>query len=324
MNIDSLSCEEIKELVTSLVNDPECKEKTKEVFSAISDHDRLEVVGEATSVIQMICILDTFSCGEQYHHPKLSPVIVGLRPKIFAELLTVVDDHQMEVLKHEAMAEPIQYQLSHLFEVMSQEETSFTRELQALKRQISTLEVSTLTTTQLRKLTNDLADASKNIDDALRKIDRALILAWNTDRPDLVDNFTQLKEYYHNDNRIGLGHPAANQRPASGLYATLDSQLTEVYGNDDDDKPTIEALAKLSIWYLKDYWDIGLLRSISDDEKKLLSGSEEDPNTREQREHLRQKALEALAQRGLSCVGDFKKAKIFSKPMLAELIQKRP
>jgi len=310
--------EEVVEYVAEIAQESDWKERITKLFSDLEERELLEALGSGVDADMFLAIVDILPPSE-HHHPKLSPVMVGLPPKTFLEVLIKATELQLTTLRHEAVAEPLQHQLTLLYHTMSQNETAFTKELQSLKEQVATFDVTALTKKELDELYNNLHKVSGTIDSALHKIDLALALAWNTDRPDLVDSFTELKEYYLNDLRIGLGHPQGEKRAPSGLYATLEQHLEDLFA-DVDGEPATEALAKLSIWYVKDFAALGLLPHLTDEERAIIESAEDIES--EKREQLRTKALATLSKMGLNSVEDFRREKIYSKAMLQEFLRR--
>ena len=91
-----------------------------------------------------------------------------------------------------------------------------------------------------------------------------------------------------------------------------------------DDEPAVEGLVKFSVWYLKDYWELGLLPGV---EKQADLDIDMEKHTEAERAEYREKlftlARDTLDQVGLSTVGDLKNAFIFSKQTLQEYINQK-
>jgi len=103
----------------------------------------------------------------------------------------------------------------------------------------------------------------------LATLNKALQLAWNSNRVDLIEKLSTAKETCQKFVISIIGHPRHAVNPPTGLYARLEARLNAVFGNPSDpndieaagnDEPAMEALVKFSIWYLKDYWDLGCCR----------------------------------------------------------------
>ena len=77
-----------------------------------------------------------------------------------------------------------------------------------------------------------------------------------------------------------------------------------------DEDPACDALVKFSVWYLQDYFELGLLPEVTNE-------AELDRDPQRYRELARQR----LHRLGLKTVGDLKRAGIFSRATLAEHVK---
>jgi hypothetical protein len=155
-------------------------------------------------------------------------------------------------------------------------------------------------------------------------------LAWNSDRLDLIEKLSQAKEAFQKILYSTIGHPKSVSAPATGFYAKLQEKVFGIFGNPanaedvdalNDDDPAIEGLAKFSVWYLKDYWKIGLLPSIRDPNTfDKLAGMEGTEEAHHLKAELLSQVKENLHRIGLNTVGDLKKMGIFSQKILQEYI----
>nr|NGX58750.1 hypothetical protein [Chlamydiota bacterium] len=109
----------------------------------------------------------------------------------------------------------------------------------------------------------------------------------------------------------------------TGIYLLFEQIISSPFASEDpnktlqDDEPGVEALAKLSLWYMKDYWEMGLLPSIkNEDQLKLDPEKHSDKECQEYREKLMEEVNDNLEKFDLKTVGDFKKVFIGSKELL--------
>lgn len=298
--------------------------KLRALYRGLFERRHLEALAQLLTSQQALEILDDNIFSDPLHHPKLSPLFVGLSNPVFAAVIAGSTPEQLHIIQNEAGTEPVQHQLTLLMHALGQEEWRLIDTMNSLKERINAIEPSKMTRQELNTLEQELGLPAQQAEQALLILDKALAITWNSGRQDLIEKFSQLKEHYSHDYRVEVGIPHNADERASGLYALLMERLEAVYGEGgaalDLDDAASDALASLSVWYLKDYWEIGLLPHIVDDKRLLaLLDSEGSANDRES---LRQEALDNLKKAGLNSVGDFKAARIYSKAMLMEYLQK--
>ncbi|MFI5344561.1 MAG: hypothetical protein ACHQUC_10110, partial [Chlamydiales bacterium] len=292
---------------------------------------RLEAVGKGFSLQQFLIILSSIA---QHALPigKLSPLLVGLAPAIFQQALHQLNFEQLSVLKQESLTEPLQHQLTlfiHALERVCQVQESV---ILQIGQKVSELgQTEDLTHSTINQIENRIDTLKKFGDEILQAIDQAQAITWNTNRLDLIANLNQLKERFHHQVLHQIGSKSSEDYLATGLFANLEKFLFGAFGlsqgskqaNDalKDEDAAIEGLAKFSIWYLPDYWEVGLLPTIPNPEKLEL-----DPSMHSEKERFDHRQLlfslvqQNLDKLSLTTVGDLKKFKIFSKRMLKDFI----
>lgn len=291
---------------------------------------RLEAIGKGFSLQQFLIILSSIA---QHDLPieKLSPLLVGLAPAIFQQALHQLNTEQLAMLKQESLTEPLQHQLTlfaHALERVCQLQESV---IQQIGQKVSELGQEDLTHSIINQIENRIDTLKKFGDEILQAIDQAQAITWNTNRLDLIANLNQLKERFHHQIHHQIGSKSSHDYLATGLYDNLEKFLSGAFGasqgssqaNDalEDDDASIEGLAKFSIWYLPDYWEVGLLPTILNPEELEL-----DPSMHSEKERFDHRQLmfslvqQNLDKLSLITVGDLKKFKIFSKKMLKDFI----
>lgn len=308
--------------------DDEWKAKTMAVVEALEDRELLEAVAQGMGTHQAGLVLMVE--GQTNSHPLLSPLWVGLRPEVFDVLISTASVKQLQIMQHEAAYEPLQSRLLDLAERHREREQSFDKEIRQLAQEITGITNNSLTQAMLQDIRDGLENLRERIDEASHKLDKALAIAWNSDRADLVDTYTTLKERFHRDAVYGVGFPLNGPEAASGLYAELQNKLERPFmvshdpeenGFLEGNAPGAEALARLSVWYLKDYWEIGLLPGLTDkDVAEIQAIRRLSDEETVHRETMRQQALGRLADIGLTTVKDFRDKEIFSKQMLIDYV----
>lgn len=226
------------------------------------------------------------------------------------------------------MTEPLQHHLllfvheiKHSYEVLQSQFIS-------LHRKIQQLPVSELNTQELQELQADIADLQQNIHQICSKIENALSLAWNTNSAELIEILSGYRERYERFLFSSIGQPL-NHAKASGIYLELENKLHSVFEANpeedqaealEDNEPAIEALARLGIWYVEDYWRLGLLPKVSDPEElllPLLGGNAE------LLEKYRKEVERHLAHIGLKTVKDLKQHHVVSQALLRDFLKGR-
>jgi hypothetical protein len=301
-----------------------------EIYARENSPEELEVLGRKITASQAIEILKIHSQKPE-HQWKLSPLLVGITHSIFLEMLNIATPEQLKTLQKESANESIQHHLTVLTHDIAYATDIEEKKLEQLEQEIESIDPQ-FSAEDLKNITLKLQKAEIWQEKTASLISRALSLAWNTGRPDLVERLTALKEHCIRTDVFYIGIPPNQDRPTSGLYAALEKKLNEFYGNRSDpsdiealrdDEPSIEALTKLSLWYLKDYWAIGLLPEFTKPEELELDSSHTDYERRDHVEGLMKLTQKNLDKLGLRTVQDLKKAHIYSKAALQEYIAKR-
>lgn len=277
-----------------------------------------EALGKKLSVAQFQMLLELYVKGKERDRDKLFPLLVGMNPQIFTQCLDSLSPQQIEVLKREAMIEPLQHQLSMACHVLTSEIAHLNDFSFSLYKLLEPSNIGSFSRKDLKIALEKIVNVAESYKQILVKIDRALTIAWNTVRTDLVDNLSILKENCQKFLKEIFGFSEIDW--GKELNEEFIAHLTSaVYGDpnnpDDidalhDDESAVEFLAKLQIWYPQDYFEVGLLPGISENKLKLPT----------HRDKLLEKAHRNLKDLGLITVKDVREAGIFSKKSLVEYI----
>ncbi|MBA3957992.1 MAG: hypothetical protein H0X51_06335 [Parachlamydiaceae bacterium] len=327
--LSQTSSEQLQALVSSIndQHDAQWKEKLLATFNALTTPNQLETVAGALTPVQARYLLEK---TPEWGITKLPPLMAGLPPAVFPEILLEATPQILQSLKQIAVTEPLQHQLT----VLQHEMTLFTEKLTAtlmLKEQERFNLIPSEMGLKERSLTeNQLSDLVAASLYLLKILDQALAVAWNSERTDLIESLSSLKEHCLKTLQPAIGQPRTEESAPTGLYALLEESFNRVYSDPNnpsdpqslrDDDPVMEALAKFSIWYLEDYFDIGLISSVRD--KSSLELNPEQFSEGKCIEHRRKLFLEAqdkLATKGLVTVRDLKAHRIFSKKSLLDYL----
>lgn len=287
------------------------------------NQSRLIEIGKNLTVNDLIFILDSIS-KKKVGAEKLSPLLIGLPFQIFGQMLNLTANFSFDALKKEGFLEPIQHHLTLFANECLELVNSHQESINLLNQEAREINVKHLTFKTLENFYHKISLLIQKLQLFLKGIDRALAITWNTNRIDLIEKFSHIKEMNHNQVFKQIGFPKTETTMATGLFAFLDEILFKTYGPLEqrggeslkDDDIAIEGLTQLGVWYLADYFDLGLLPGFKtkEDLTKL------NPEQTQELFYVVQRNLEEL---GIGTVLDLKKAHIFSKDMLLEFIQRR-
>jgi len=270
---------------------------------------------------QLLIILDAVA-----HHAlpesKLLPLLVGMPNSVFVQVLHQANPEVLNFLKLEGVIEPIQHHLTLLADTVEKQDNEIGTSLMIMGQEISQLDVSTIRRSDLQKMRKQLETKREYYLNTIALASKALAIAWNTNRLDLIEQFTKIKERCLSALHDFIGTPGKDDNPGTGMYGLLEQTLSAVYSESPelkDSDPATEALAQFSIWYLRDYWSLGLLPSIKHEEDLELN-TEDELAKRDHRQKLFAAVQESLNRLGIGTVGDLKKVEIFSKNLLEDHI----
>lgn len=312
-------------------NTPKWREKTRAIILGLANSDQVKVAGSSLSVPQILDFFESNLLSREDNFNKLLIFLVGMTHQTFSQLLYEISESQLQALLQTSFSEPLQHQLTIFNHEMSIKYQMMNSELDKLFNDIQNLSVENLGRNELIDIKNQINDQALDFNKSLEKIRNGLRIAWNTNRFDLIENLNSLKNKYLHTLLNFIGHPMTLEHSSTGLYGLLEDTLSKAFGkpfdlNDpeslNNDEPSLEALVKFSIWYLKDYWEVGLLPKIK---KEVDLGL--DPNTHSEQECLQYRDLlfsevqHNLEKLHLRTVRDLKKAHIYSKKALIEYLQ---
>lgn len=315
---NKLSPEQITDLASSIKDQNHLISFVK----GMKEPREIEFFSNQLSYAQLNSLLDTIT------HDKLLPLLVGMKPEVFKELMANATQKQLDLLKKEAITEPLQYQIQTLANLLDNEVTAINKMTIQSEQGISTIDLKEFSLADLSMIKDLFYALSKRSQVLLKILSNVLTIAWHTNRPDLLAQLGHAKEMCQKNLVYGIGCEQSLDHPSTGLWELLKTRLSSVFGNTNydekalkDEDPAMEALVKFSIWYLKDYWEVGLLPEIQFETQLEL-----DPNKYSEKEILeyREKLFTLvqlnLAKLKLFTVADFKSAGIFSRKSFIEYV----
>lgn len=291
-------------------------EKLPAVADMLTATPLLESIGKILTEKQFLILLEAY-LKDQFSLHKLLSILVGLPSHIFIKTIETAPREYLEPLKKEELLEPLQNHLNILGHNCEKERVELHQIEEKLFKEIQELNKKNLNNLTLKEIKTKIISLENRYQRILGILDRALSILWNTSRIDLLDRFSRLKE------SANLQYVLINGTQAHrlGLQVYLKKILNDIYEEEssqengkilNDDDLTIDGLTKLGVWYLKDYWEVGLLPKI-----KKFEELDQNPTA-----HLFHNVQENLDRLGIKTIKDLKNANIYSKDMLIEYIQK--
>lgn len=303
------------------------KEKLEQLFIHLPD-SHIESFGKALNSMQFHEIV-RFAGSHQKdsaNRKKLTSLFVGISPLVFSDLLSHASQEELSFLREEAVTEPVQHHLSLITTELDQRFNEFCNQISLKTEKVDAIDLQKLGNKELSELYECFEKFNKEGRKILNLTSRALAIAWNANRADLIQELGRIKELCQKCMNDLIGKEGTQETPSSGLYHTLDKKVSELFSDQDsqgnltlmkDSTPALEALVKFSVWYIQDYAEVGLLPEISMSHAADPDRQEEDLKSREQMFIM---AENNLRQIGLSTLSDLKNARIYSKKALKEYI----
>lgn len=324
-NLPHFSFEDIAESFTLLQTQPtiDSKEKLTFLFQFVDSSGGFETLGKHLSLPRFLNLLNFLSL-----HPtsqqRLTYILAGLQSPIFSKALNFFQPHHLALFKDEGLLEPLQYHLTQfihegesLFKQINQEADRFEKDFPSITQ-------DELTSDQLNGLIHQIDICRNQILDFLDRASIALSIAWNTDRIDLIEKLSTINESMQHQLAAVIGHQASNDMQSTGLYATLEKVFSSIFDASlKEDDASVEGLTRLSIWHLKDYWELGLLPHIDRlEELDLDPGQFNDIKRSAHHQDLFSQVQLQLERLKIGTVGDLKREYLFSRPLLKAYIDR--
>lgn len=300
--------------------------QARTLYLQAQERKELENLGKTLTLAQFLDLLEMSPELGEGLRQRLNPLLVGLPSPVFFEALSVFSPEQLRTLCLVADDEPLQYHLTLIIHELSEQGIRHANEVTTIVNDINQYDIAKVTQSDLEGFRKRIHEARAYFLHALTTLDHALTLAWNTNRESIIDKLTILKENWIRYLSAELGHPGDETHMATGIYALFDTHFGAIYPLSalSDDDAAFDALAALSVWYIEDYWNLGLLPGIKAAEQLHLNPREHDEiSQRLYRERLTTAARENLQALGLNTVGDLKQERLYSQRMLARFIQRR-
>lgn len=294
-------------------HDARARTKWMSLLESSTDRETLQAMGGKMTAELLLETLEWAVHQTGEHQQKLVCIISAVPQNVFASGFSSVTESHMTLLKSLAGEEPIQHHLTLLAHKWAHEAEEQAIILERLRKNIMLYDVRDANQDDYETYKKAIEVVQTHFQQSLSLLDKALSLAWNSSRADLIDRLTTLKENWQRYALDVIGNPASEATEANGLFRELDTHFDLVFGDAsnpsqlaalEDDDLGIEALAALSIWNAQDYRELGLIRQ----------------DTEVSHDQLLEVIQERLKELKLATVADFKQAKIYSKTALQKYI----
>lgn len=330
--LSTSNIEQIVVLVAALQPelDYRAAEKLKVIFRSFKESHHFEKIGKVINASQLAILIPLFDHQEVERIEPLSHLFSDMLPIVFKGWLSKAGEEELVLLRKMGIFPPLQHQLTLLSHEIERELDDFHRKTVELTSGLLKLSLETISYTIFNEYLTKLIKLRQQDEHLYHLVNRALLIAWNSERTDLIEKLTLLKDGCHRMLYEYIGQPRTSTHVPTGVYEILEFHFAEVFGNandpsDDaalkDDEPGIEALTKFGLWSLLDYYGVGLLPEFDVATWENLKNDEESFHAYEAEMHKHLNAhLDALC---LNTVADFKKAHIYSLGMLRDFLLNR-
>lgn len=234
---------------------------------------------------------------------RLSALLMGVSENAFSGLLSNINENVLAQLFLCIHEEPLLHQLTIFGNATEKSLNERIQKIEGCLSEIEAIDHSNLTTNELDTLYLSIHAIEDEVESLKTGLQNALRLAWQSDRQQLVEQFSHLKEVTERLHGQMLGRQRNEGIPATGLYLRLEQKLSSIYDNRlKESDPSIEALAVLGIVYAEEFQEMGLIAKGKQD-------------------HTLQQVQQGLDRLGLHTVADIKANRIFSAHGLKEYIK---
>lgn len=284
--------------------------------------------GKALSTVQILEIMNYIKHSQDniVDRQKLSSLLAGISPLVFKDIIVQASQDELNVLKEEALTEAVQHNLSLVINEVNTRFNSFCNKLSAKENEIGKIDLRAMSKEEIFNLYQSVETFHAEGKTILNLASRALIIAWNANRIDFIQELGRIRELCQKCLLDNVGKAADAQTLCSGLLQSIERKVESLFSDEDtngnvtimkDSTPALEALVKFSVWYIQDYYEVGLLPQIKSLNTLDLSAEKDSLKKREQLFIAVEKNLNKI---GLKTLLDLKTARIYSKKALMEYI----
>lgn len=268
-------------------------------------HQTLINIGKTLTSDQFIVFLSE-RIENREKEKELPYILVGLDPQVFSESLRQLSPSLLATLQQESLQEPLHYLLTQIFHEGESLYRNLQREIEIFEKAVVDLKPEALSPEGVQEYLDKIKEFGDEVTNFLPTLNSALTLIWQTDRVDLIEKLSNLKEMLLQLLIHVIGSQGNGEFLSTGLYDLFENSCSKIYDSSlNDSDAAIDGLTRLSVWFYKDYQELGLPQNERADQDDMLN-------------HV-QKQLEQL---NIGTVKALKQAYIFSKEMLKSYIDR--
>ncbi len=319
-----LSPEKISDLVSAVEESlsAENVRKISALIRGMQTKEQVEAVGKVLNTHYSLALMQDVVHSAPEEHWKFSALIVGLSHRVFLNLLVSGPEAYIRLIQHEALIEPVQHHLTLFVHEAESDLNHRVEELERFEASLHEINAQQVTMDDIRATIAKIRRFDLALEGLTILVNRALSVAWNSNRPDLVERLSDLKESLIRTKNELIGI----EEKETGLFGKLKEELSSVFGGKseenihalEDGEPGVEALARLGLWEVEEYWEVGLLPKYKT--KEALTEKLYAP---EGRALLLDELQESLQRFRLTTVNDFKDRYLFTKALLKDYVSLR-
>ncbi len=196
-----------------------------------ADRGTLTSLGGRTTIELMLVALEWASGEASEVQHRLIPLIASIPQTVFSDGFGLMTETHMRVLRDLAAEEPIQHHLTLLMHGWAHDAEEKAKLLEQLRKQIAGYDVEAVSRSDYDQFKSSIDEMALYFHQRVDLLNKALALAWNTSREDLIDRLTTLKESWLRYMAEVVGKPASEME-GSQAYQELDAHFQLVFGNE--------------------------------------------------------------------------------------------
>jgi hypothetical protein len=291
----------------------------EKILSATTPKE-LETLGALLSHLQFIHIVENIE-KELFPIEKLDPLLVGLPLEVFCMSIQSIKRSSLDVLAKNILSEPLLHHITVATNNCITTHALYDEEIDTIQHEITHFDRKTLTSSIIDNVLRKIGTITEYYKNTLEFTEKLLLLAWNSERPLLIQKLSRLKT--ESKDKL-MNDFNGSESDASDLEELFFENLAQIYtsANLKEDDPAIDGLAALSIWYLQDYWEVGLLPEIEEEDLHPPENMSPDKK-QEYRNKLFKEVEKNLSLHDLNTIKDLDMACIYSRQILKDYIEFR-
>lgn len=284
----------------------------KETLNRLKERKEIEIFSKSLTPQDLLLLLEEQEIYSSEDKWKLLLLFNEVPVETFFFMLSTITERQLELLKSPQLAESIQFQLTFLSHALQVKLNNFVDEIVETEKKWSREDFGLYCAEDFSEMMATIEQYAKKFQEIHPILEKALKLAWNTDRKDLIESFSHLKERFDHLYITAIGYPESEKTKATGLYYHISCGIERVYSEKQkvlqNQDSALEGVILLGVSSLKDFKEVGLLPK------------EDSIQSQELEQSFLNKIQETLNSIGLHTIEDLKNKWICSKSTLKSYV----